>query len=98
MTPRFSAIVGSDAVPNRKPHPDHFRSAIAAAGGALERSFMVGDSAADVQSAQAAGRPCVVVRFGYAGGDPALLGADALIDHYDELDDALAGLARSARR
>jgi len=93
MRAMFAAIVGADAVPERKPHPGHFRAAVAAAGGTPERAFMVGDSAADVRSAQAAGAPCVVVRFGYAGADPDTLGADALIDHYDELDAALLRLA-----
>lgn len=97
MADQFAAIVGADSVPARKPHPDHFRAAVAAVGGDVARAVMVGDSAADVQSAQAAGAPCVVVRFGYAGVDPAALGADALIDHYDELDAALLRLAAARR-
>jgi len=97
LADRFAAIIGADAVPDRKPHPDHFRAAIAAAGGDVAQAFMVGDTAADVQSAQAAGRPCVVVRFGYSGVAPVELGADALIDHYDELDAALLRLAAAAR-
>jgi phosphoglycolate phosphatase len=97
LADRFAAIVGADAVPDRKPHPDHFRAAVIAAGGEVARSFMVGDTAADVQSAQAAGRPCIVVTFGYSGTAPADLGADALIDHFDDLDAALWRLAAAAR-
>jgi hypothetical protein len=37
------------------------------------------------------------VRFGYSGVAPIELGADALIDHYDELDAALLRLAAAAR-
>ncbi len=85
LAPRFSAIVGADAVQDRKPHPDHYRAAVARAGGALRRSLMVGDSAADVASARGAGAPVIVVRFGYADDAPERLGADALIARYDEL-------------
>lgn len=93
LSKRFAAIVGADAVTQRKPHPDHYRATIARAGGEVRRSVMVGDTAADVESAQGAGAPCVVVRFGYTGAAPESLGAEALIDHYDELGATLARLA-----
>lgn len=82
---RFSAIVGADAVRERKPHPEHYRAAVTRAGGVVRRSLMVGDSIADVAAAKAAGAPAVVVRFGYADEAPERLGADALINRYDEL-------------
>ncbi len=47
---------------------------------------MVGDSAADVNAAQAAGIPCVAVRYGYNFGQPVdALGADAVVDSLTEL-------------
>lgn len=82
---RFSTIVGADAVRERKPHPEHYRTSVMRAGGTIRRSLMVGDSAADVAAAKAAGAPVVVVRFGYADEAPERLGADALISKYDEL-------------
>lgn len=82
---RFSAIVGADAVRERKPHPEHYRTSVMRAGGTVRRSLMVGDSAADVAAAKAAGAPVIVVRFGYADEAPERLGADALISRYDEL-------------
>lgn len=85
LADRFAAIVGSDAVKNRKPDPEHYREAVRRAGGRVERSLMVGDSAPDVQAAKAAGAPVVVVRFGYTGGPAEALGADFVIDAYSEL-------------
>lgn len=82
---RFSAIVGADAVAQRKPHPDHFRAAVTRAGGIVRRSVMVGDTAADVASARGAGAPVAIVRFGYADDDVERLGADALLDRFSEL-------------
>lgn len=89
---RFSAIVGADAVTDRKPHPEHYRATVMRAGGVVRRSVMVGDSAADVAAAKAAGAPVIVVRFGYADEAPERLGADALMNRYDELPRLARGL------
>jgi len=85
LSQRFSAIVGSDAVANRKPHPEHYRAAVTRAGGAVRRSVMIGDTAADVASARGAGAPVALVRFGYAEEALERLGADALFDRYADL-------------
>lgn len=85
LSERFSAIVGADAVTDRKPHPDHYRAAVARAGGVVRRSVMVGDSAADVGSARGAGAPVCVVSFGYSDVDADKLGADVLLHRYSEL-------------
>lgn len=82
---RFSSIVGADAVADRKPHPDHFRAAVARAGGVVRRSLMVGDTIADVAAARGAGAPSVVVTFGYSDIGAEELGADALIRHFSDL-------------
>lgn len=81
---RFSAIVGADAVANRKPHPEHFRETVARAGGQVRRSVMIGDTAADVAAAKAAGAPAAVVSFGYSEAPVAKLGADAIITDYSQ--------------
>lgn len=85
LTSRFSAIVGADAVTQRKPHPEHYRAAVQRAGGVVRRSVMVGDTAADVGSARGAGAPVLLVRFGYCEEDVERLGADVLIDHFQHL-------------
>lgn len=85
LSHRFSTIVGADAVAQKKPHPDHFRAAVTRAGGNVRRAVMIGDTAADVGAARGAGAPVVLVRFGYCEEDVERLGADVLIDHFDEL-------------
>lgn len=85
LASRFSAIVGPDAVKDRKPHPEHFRAAVSRAGGTVRRALMVGDSIADVAAAKGAGAPVIVVRFGYGDEPPEKLGADALMNRFDEL-------------
>ncbi len=85
LATRFSAIVGADAVTDRKPHPDHYRAAVTRAGGVVRRSLMVGDTAADVAAARGAGAPVAVVAFGYSDGGADRFGADALLHRYSEL-------------
>jgi phosphoglycolate phosphatase len=88
---RFSAIVGADAVTQRKPHPEHYQAAVARAGGTVRRSVMIGDTVADVGAARGAGAPVIVVRFGYGDSACETLGADAILDRY-------SGLAPVCRR
>ena len=89
---RFAAVVGPDAVSRRKPDPAHLIEAIHKAGGDPGRALMVGDSANDVIPARAAGIPVVAVSFGYTEVPAAELGADRLIDHFDQLPRAVAEL------
>jgi len=97
LTQRFAAVVGADAVQRRKPHPDHYIAAIRTAGGEISRSLMVGDSTNDVQSARAAAAPVIVYAHGYTEIAPANLGADAVIDHYDDLPALVARLLNGKR-
>jgi phosphoglycolate phosphatase len=95
-TQRFVAIVGGDTLPVRKPDPATLREAIARAGGG--RAAFVGDSITDADTARAAGIPLVAVRFGFSDRPVEALGADAVIDHYDQLLPALAGLSDDRTR
>lgn len=92
MTERFDCILGGDTLgPGRsKPARDMIDEAIARCGGT--RFAMVGDSSFDVKAAHAAEVPCVVLSVGYHDAPPATLGADALIDHFDQLVAALERL------
>ena len=87
---RFAAIVGGDTLPVRKPDPRALIETIARAGGRV--AAFVGDSIADTGAARAAAVPCVAVTFGFSDRPAAELGADRLIDHYDQLIPALAEL------
>jgi len=85
MTGRFAAIVGPDAAPAPKPDPRHLQTTIAKIGGRDDYAVMIGDSASDIGAARAANVRSVVVSFGYTEIPAADLGADHLIDHFDEL-------------
>lgn len=92
LTQRFAAICGADTFPVRKPHADHLLGTIAAAGGERSRAVMVGDSAADIDVARNAAVPSVGVTFGYTPVPVAALNPGVVIDHYDELWEAVARL------
>ena len=85
LSRHFAAVIGPDLAPAPKPDARHLIAAIEAAGGRAQRALMVGDSAADVGAARAAGVPSIVVGFGYTEIAPAELGGDHLIEHFSEL-------------
>lgn len=87
---RFAAIVGGDTLPVRKPDPAPLMEAIARAGGG--RAAFVGDSITDTDTARNAGIPCVAVTFGFSDRPADQLGADQLIDHFDQMLPALERL------
>lgn len=87
---RFAAIVGADASRPRKPDPLPLRMAIAQAGGG--RAAFVGDSIVDAGTAHAAGVPFVAVSFGFSDRPASELGAEAVIDRYDQLIETLERL------
>jgi len=84
MTYWFAAIIGADVVAHRKPHPDHYRAAVTAAGGTVRRSVMIGDTIADVAAARGAGAPVAVVAFGYCDDGAERLGADVVLRNFSE--------------
>jgi phosphoglycolate phosphatase len=92
MTERFEVILGGDTLgPGRaKPAPDMIDTAILMCGGGI--FAMVGDSSYDVRAARNANVPVVALSFGYNDMPVGELGADAVIDHYDELVEALERL------
>lgn len=92
LTDRFAAICGGDTFPVRKPDPAHLLGTIARAGGVPERAVMVGDSANDIDAARNAGVPVVAVTFGYTDRPVSELGADRVIDRFDDLFDAVAAI------
>src|SRR5436305_3223751 len=94
LTPRFAAICGQDTFGIQKPDPEILRRTIQAAGGALQRAVMVGDSGTDIATARAAGIPVVAVDFGYSETPIRALRPDRLIGHFNELADAIFALPR----
>jgi len=93
MSHYFDAVLGGDSLPVRKPNADHVLGTLEAIGVASDRAVMVGDSANDLNVARNAGIPVILVTFGYTTVPVQELGADALIDHFDQLLPALDKLA-----
>ena len=88
----FKAVIGGDTLPIKKPDPEHVFATVRACAAVPERTLFIGDSANDVNAAKAAGIPVIAVSFGYCHGRPEDLGADALVDHFNEIPDAMLRL------
>jgi len=82
---RFACVIGGDTMGsgNAKPSAAPIQEMIARCGGG--RAAFVGDSINDVIAARNAGIPSIVVSFGFPNGPVEALGADCVIDHFDEL-------------
>jgi len=85
----FSAIVGGDSLAVRKPDPGHILGTIEKMGGVATSAIMVGDSANDIDAAIAAGIPVIGVPFGYTPIPIHDLGANVVVEHFDDLIEAL---------
>lgn len=81
----FSAVIGSDTIGIAKPDAAPYREAVRRAGAAPRSSVMIGDSAADILMARAAGAPVIAVSFGYSERPVAEFGPDHLVDGFDEM-------------
>ena len=82
---RMGCILGADTLgkENAKPSGAPIFEMIKRCGGGP--AVYVGDSIYDVMAAQNAGVPSVAVSFGFLHGPVGEMGADAIIDHFDEL-------------
>jgi len=93
LAERFATIIGGDTLgPGRsKPAPDLLLEMTRRLGGGPVA--YVGDTTYDTRAASAAGMPCVAVSFGFNDEPVESYGADAVIDHFDELVPVLQALA-----
>lgn len=94
----FETVIGGDSMGKgadgqflAKPHPAPVLAARDATGSG--RFVFIGDSTYDVRAAKAAGVPVIAAAYGYCDRPPHELGADAVIDSFDALIPALAGLS-----
>lgn len=88
------AVVAGDTTPKAKPHPEPLLEAARRLALAPQDCIYVGDDERDIVAARAAGMPGVVARWGYLGsGAVHNWGADAVIDHPEQLLGLLAPLA-----
>jgi phosphoglycolate phosphatase len=91
LTERFACILGGDTLPESKPSPMPIHAMVklcrehGGGGNSGGRAAFVGDSIFDITAGQAAGLPTIACSFGFLMQPVAELGADAVIDGYDEL-------------
>lgn len=87
---RFAVLIGGDTLEKElgakgyaKPNPAGLHAMVDRCGG--RRAAFVGDSSYDIDAARNAGLPGIAVRFGFLHGAVEDLGADAIIDAYEDL-------------
>ena len=95
---RFAFVCGQDTFGIGKPDPKPFVETVRAAGGALERAVMVGDSKTDVAIARAAGAPVICVDYGYTDVPAAELGPDRVVSRFDSVFAVAAELLEAPQR
>lgn len=78
-----------------KPNPSMLLACMRDAGTEPRAGVMIGDTEFDIAMGRAAGMATVAVSWGYHPADR-LRDADVLIDHFDQLDDALDALWKEA--
>jgi len=86
----FAAVYGAGRKPYTKPDPRIFHEVVVDCGGAP--GVMIGDSITDLNTARAAGAPCILFSYGFTPVPAAELGADLVLDDFAELPGALERL------
>ena len=83
LTRWFPIVVGPESTGWPKPHPEPLRYAVWESNVPRSRAVLIGDSAVDLQCANAAGMDCWMYRGGY---DPLVASRAALkFDRFEEL-------------
>jgi phosphoglycolate phosphatase len=90
LSQMFATTQVADFHPS-KPHPSMIFAAMADAGVGPEQTVMIGDTSFDMDMAHAAGVHAIGVSWGYHDRR-SLTAAGQVIDHFDDLDGALAGI------
>lgn len=92
LTHWFTAIIGGDSLPERKPSPTPLLEAARLCNTAPDECLMIGDTKVDIE----AGRAARMTTCGFVGGfrgrnELVEAGADLLIETFDELRTLVAG-------
>lgn len=93
LMPPITDVAGADTFPVRKPDPRHILLQLERMGGDARRTVMIGDTIHDVEAAHGAGLPAVLVSWGYTAKPASELGAEAVIQRFGALPEALAEIA-----
>ncbi len=83
----FEVVVADDGAHEKKPSAAPLLYAARQLGVPVSNCLMVGDSLSDIAAAKACGMANVLMTYGYHQGlKPSDMGADALLDHFSELN------------
>ena len=92
LSHHFAAIVGADAVRDKKPDAGHIFAAVDRANGDRSKSIMVGDSRTDEKAARNAGLPFIFTPLGYEAASADAIEAVAILHHYSTLSDLVTAV------
>ncbi|WP_075996675.1 HAD-IA family hydrolase [Salaquimonas pukyongi] len=87
---RFAAITGGDTFEFRKPDARHLDGTIERCG--TPHGLMIGDTITDADAAKNAGRPLILVDFGYSSRPVGEMGAGRVISHFSQAPQAIGEL------
>ena len=92
----FTCVYGAGKKPYTKPDPRIFHDVVAdiaaAYGSPGSAAVMIGDSITDLNTARAAGAPCILMSYGFTPVPAKDLGADLVLDEFAQLPAALREL------
>jgi len=92
LTRHFPVVIGGGRTPYNKPDPRHLLEVVSALKGRRERAILIGDSPVDVAAARAANIPVIAMSYGYTPVPAHELGADAVVDDFAKLPEAVSRL------
>jgi len=90
LTPLFSALIGGDSLPQRKPDPAPLRAVMDRLG--VTTCLYVGDSEVDAETAERAGVPFALFTQGYRKSPVEAVPHARAFDHFDALPGIVADL------
>lgn len=94
ISPFIGAVIGGDTLATKKPDAAPILAALDILGCSPAEAMMVGDSGVDAGAARAARIPVILVSFGYTQTPVTEIDADAVINSFTDLPNAIARLMR----
>ena len=91
----FPVVTGGDSFDIRKPNPAHVTRTLNMITPTRTSGIMIGDTHNDIDAGRAAGIKTIAVSFGFSMTPATDLGADKVIDHFDELVPAIYELLKA---
>ena len=83
----FSAVLGGDSRPYRKPDPRMIQELLQKFGTSPRQAVLIGDSEIDAATAQAAGVPFILVTYGYYRTSLDAIPRDIAVDRFARIGD-----------